>query len=127
MNLTLRNVIQTSPDGEHFFQLKECYIKGNNIKYLRIAEEIMDKVRDIQYQQRAEGKAMRGISGYRGGRGGRGGGGGDRGGRGGGHNGGGDRGGRGRHSDRGGRSDRGRGGGDRGDRGGDRGDRGRGR
>ena len=31
MNLTLKEVIQTSPDGDKFFRLPECYIRGNNV------------------------------------------------------------------------------------------------
>jgi U6 snRNA-associated Sm-like protein LSm4 len=31
MNLTLREVVQTSPDGEKFFRLPEVYVKGNNV------------------------------------------------------------------------------------------------
>ncbi|KAF8419707.1 hypothetical protein EV426DRAFT_634324 [Tirmania nivea] len=102
MNLTLKEVIQTSPDGDKFFRLPECYVRGNNIKYLRVPDEIIDLVKESQQQYQGGGN-----SGYHS-RGGRGGhqnqrGGGDRGGRGGG---GGDRGG---HRGRGGRG-RGRGG-----------------
>ncbi|KAI4736604.1 Sm-like ribonucleoprotein [Aureobasidium sp. EXF-12298] len=93
MNLTLKEVIQTSPEGDRFFRLPECYVRGNNIKYLRMEDEIVDLVKDQQASQQAA----------RGGRGGGQGGRGD-------HNGRGDRGGR------GGRGGRGRGG--RGGRGG---------
>ncbi|PBP21052.1 hypothetical protein BUE80_DR008060 [Diplocarpon rosae] len=62
MNLTLKEVVQTSPDGDKFFRLPEVYVKGNNIKYLRVPDEIIDLVKD--QQQRDQG------SGYRGGRGG---------------------------------------------------------
>jgi U6 snRNA-associated Sm-like protein LSm4 len=31
MNLTLREVVQTSPDGEKFYRLPEVYVKGNNV------------------------------------------------------------------------------------------------
>ena len=31
MNLTLKEVVQTSPDGEKFFRLPEVYVKGNNV------------------------------------------------------------------------------------------------
>ncbi|KAL3955337.1 hypothetical protein ACCO45_010900 [Purpureocillium lilacinum] len=36
MNLTLKEVVQTSPEGDKFVRLKEAYVKGNNIKYLRV-------------------------------------------------------------------------------------------
>ncbi|KAF8859554.1 Sm-like ribonucleoprotein, partial [Acephala macrosclerotiorum] len=79
MNLTLKEVVQTSPDGDKFFRLPEVYVKGNNIKYLRVPDEIIDLVKDNQSREQGSG------GGYRGGRGGARGDhrGGDRGGRGG--------------------------------------------
>lgn len=32
MNLVLREVVQTSPDGDRFFRLPEVYIRGNNVR-----------------------------------------------------------------------------------------------
>lgn len=63
MNLTLREVIQTSPDGDRFWRLPECYIRGNTIKYLNVPEEIVDMVKEEEGRQRS----MRGGRG-RGGR-----------------------------------------------------------
>jgi U6 snRNA-associated Sm-like protein LSm4 len=34
MNLTLKEVVQTSPDGDKFFRLPECYVRGNNVSLL---------------------------------------------------------------------------------------------
>jgi hypothetical protein len=34
MNLTLKEVVQTSPDGDKFFRLPECYVRGNNVSPL---------------------------------------------------------------------------------------------
>ncbi|KAK3815047.1 MAG: hypothetical protein J3Q66DRAFT_343692 [Benniella sp.] len=120
MNLTLREVIQTSADGDRFWRLTECYIRGNTIKYLRVPDEIIDMVKEEANRQRLTSarNSNRGGSG----------GGGDSQGRGNYHQGGGDRGrggGRGRggdHNKSGGRgysNDRGgaRGGGPRGGRG----------
>ncbi|UNI22017.1 hypothetical protein JDV02_007945 [Purpureocillium takamizusanense] len=61
MNLTLKEVVQTSPEGDKFVRLKEAYVKGNNIKYLRVPPEIIDKVSESQKGQQG---------GFRGGRGG---------------------------------------------------------
>jgi small nuclear ribonucleoprotein (snRNP)-like protein len=36
MNLTLKEVVQTSPDGDKFFRLPECYVRGNNVSLLAI-------------------------------------------------------------------------------------------
>ncbi|CAO1613821.1 unnamed protein product [Jaminaea pallidilutea] len=103
MNLTLREVYQTSRDGEQFWKLPECYIKGATIKYLRLADNLIDTVRQ---QEDAAKRARQGAGGQNeGGPGGRGGGGhgarggaarGGRGGQRGGGGGGGGRGGRGR-------------------------------
>ncbi|KAG9229761.1 hypothetical protein BJ875DRAFT_474041 [Amylocarpus encephaloides] len=95
MNLTLKEVVQTSPEGDRFFRLPEVYVKGNNIKYLRVPDEIIDLVKEQQQGQQ--------NTGYRGGRGGSRG---DHGGRGGDR--GGDRGRGGRGPGRGGRGGRGR-------------------
>lgn len=48
MNLTLHNVIQTNSTGDEFLQLPEIYIKGMHIKYLRIPDETMDRVKEQQ-------------------------------------------------------------------------------
>jgi U6 snRNA-associated Sm-like protein LSm4 len=100
MNLTLHTVIHTTPDGNRFYRLPETYIRGNNIKFLRVQDNVIDQVREQQQKEMNERSATRGIpgrGGFGGGRGGqgfRGGRGGDRGGRGGGRGGrgGGDRG-----------------------------------
>ena len=31
-------------DGDKFWKIPECYIRGNSIKYLRIPEEVIDAV-----------------------------------------------------------------------------------
>ncbi|RDW90433.1 Histone acetyltransferase type B catalytic subunit [Aspergillus mulundensis] len=74
MNLILREVVQTSPEGDRFFKLPEVYVRGNNIKYLRIPEEIIEMVKEQQQNQpqnRNRGP-REGGRGDRGGRGGRG-------------------------------------------------------
>ncbi|WVW80340.1 hypothetical protein I302_102320 [Kwoniella bestiolae CBS 10118] len=115
MNVTLREVYQTSADGERFWKMKEMFIKGNIIKYFRIADSILDTAMEEQEKQRAANR-QRGNN--RGGRGGqtnnRGGRGGQPGGRGGPPGRGGPGGGRGGPGGRGGRG----GGGGRGGRGG---------
>ncbi|WWC68450.1 uncharacterized protein I206_102378 [Kwoniella pini CBS 10737] len=66
MNVTLREVYQTSADGERFWKMKEMFIKGNIIKYFRIADSILDTAMEEQDKQRA---ANRQRGGNRGGRG----------------------------------------------------------
>ena len=31
MNLTLKEVVQTNPEGDKFFRLPEVYVRGNNV------------------------------------------------------------------------------------------------
>jgi len=87
MNLTLHTVIHTTPDGNRFYRLPEIYIRGNNIKFLRVQDNVIDQVRERQQKELNERNATRGIAarggGFGGGGrgGGRGGRGGDRGGR----------------------------------------------
>ncbi len=92
MNLTLKEVVQTSPEGDKFFRLPEVYVRGNNvriprprpwdgllahsavqIKYLRVPDEIVDQVKDQQQSQPSTRGRGGGVQrGDRGGRGDRG-------------------------------------------------------
>ena len=92
MNLTLKEVVQTSPEGDKFFRLPEVYVRGNNvrimrptsqgrvqahsvaqIKYLRVPDEIIDQVKDQQQSQPSTRGRGGGVQrGDRGGRGDRG-------------------------------------------------------
>ncbi|CAG8439433.1 6789_t:CDS:2 [Acaulospora morrowiae] len=69
MNLTLREVIQTSPEGNRFWRLPECYIRGNTIKYLRVPDEIIEMVKEDAFRQRqassggSRGRGARGNTG----------------------------------------------------------------
>lgn len=40
MNLHLREVICTSKDGDRFWRMAECYVRGNTVKYLRVPDEV---------------------------------------------------------------------------------------
>ncbi|BET02692.1 u6 snRNA-associated Hypothetical protein-like [Nesidiocoris tenuis] len=46
MNINLREVICTSRDGDKFWKMPECYIRGSTIKYLRIPDEVIDMVKE---------------------------------------------------------------------------------
>lgn len=53
MNINLREVICTSKDGDKFWRMPECYIRGSTIKYLRIPDEVIDMVKeDVQAKAR---------------------------------------------------------------------------
>jgi len=62
MNITLREVYQTSADGDRFWKIKECYIRGSTIKYLRVPDALLDVVKDEQTRAREAGKSARGGS-----------------------------------------------------------------
>lgn len=71
MNINLKDVICTSADGTKFWKLTDCYIRGNSVKYLRLPDDVVDKVPED------DGRKFAGRGGGRGrgrgpGRGGRG-------------------------------------------------------
>jgi U6 snRNA-associated Sm-like protein LSm4 len=43
MNIHLKEVICTSKDGESFWRMKEVYIRGNTIKYVRVPDDTLGK------------------------------------------------------------------------------------
>lgn len=51
MNVHLREVICTSKDGDRFWRMPETYIRGNTIKYLRVPDEVIDKVKDEAFRR----------------------------------------------------------------------------
>ncbi|KAF8724102.1 hypothetical protein HU200_021115 [Digitaria exilis] len=53
MNIHLREVICTSKDGDKFWRMPECYIRGNTIKYLRVPDEVIDKVQEETSKSRS--------------------------------------------------------------------------
>lgn len=51
-------VTKAIQEQDRFFRLPEVYIRGSNIKYLRVPEDTLDKVRDrerAEYQARTRG------------------------------------------------------------------------
>ncbi|TFK26283.1 Sm-like ribonucleo protein [Coprinopsis marcescibilis] len=69
MNITLREVYQTSAEGDRFWKLKECYVRGSTIKYLRVPDQLLDSVKEEQSRAREANRGARGAPGGRGGRG----------------------------------------------------------
>ena len=43
MNLNLKELVRTSQDGEHFWKITECYVRGNNIKCFRFPDELYEQ------------------------------------------------------------------------------------
>ncbi|KAL6003446.1 hypothetical protein ACLOJK_023676 [Asimina triloba] len=56
MNIHLREVICTSKDGDQFWRMPQCYIHGNTIKYLRVPDEVIDKVQEETTKSRSDRK-----------------------------------------------------------------------
>lgn len=67
MNIYLTQVICTSRDGDRFWKMPECYIRGSTIKYLRISDEVIDNYKEDTSNRSGN---MNRRDGGRGGRGG---------------------------------------------------------
>ncbi|NXQ45828.1 LSM4 protein, partial [Pycnonotus jocosus] len=74
-------VLLPQQDGDKFWRMPECYIRGSTIKYLRIPDEIIDMVKEevvskgrgrggMQQQKQQKGRGVggagRGVFGGRG-------------------------------------------------------------
>ncbi|CAB3369332.1 U6 snRNA-associated Sm-like protein LSm4 [Cloeon dipterum] len=70
MNINLREVICTSRDGDKFWRMPECYIRGSTIKYLRIPDEVIDMVKEDVVAKGRGRPDNKPRGGQRGGRGG---------------------------------------------------------
>ncbi len=38
-------------DGDRFWRMPEAYVRGNTIKYLRVPDEVIDKVKEESHKQ----------------------------------------------------------------------------
>ncbi|KAJ1608938.1 hypothetical protein OIY81_970 [Cryptosporidium canis] len=60
MNLVLNNVICGSRGGNDFFKVLECYIRGNNIKFIRISDDNVSAAKDEMVQREISRPGNRG-------------------------------------------------------------------
>lgn len=44
MNVSMKEVVRTSRDGEEFWSMTEVYVRGNTIKYVRVPDSVLDVV-----------------------------------------------------------------------------------
>ena len=58
INFPLQEVICTSRDGDHFWRMNECYVRGSTIKYLRIPDEVIDMVKEENIQRMKAAKVF---------------------------------------------------------------------
>eukprot|EP01096_Ripella_sp_DP13-Kostka_P004334 TRINITY_DN1651_c0_g1_i1.p1 TRINITY_DN1651_c0_g1~~TRINITY_DN1651_c0_g1_i1.p1 ORF type:complete len:170 (-),score=73.54 TRINITY_DN1651_c0_g1_i1:4-492(-) len=70
MNINLQDVIWTSKDGDRFWKIPSCYIRGSTIKYMCLPSEVIQQV-PKESPEGADGSSSSSSSGR--GRGGRGG------------------------------------------------------
>lgn len=74
MNMNLTDVICTSKEGDRFWKLSSCYIRGSAVKYLRLPPELLEKAKvAAQQEQHHQQQQQQHQSHFRGGRGARGG------------------------------------------------------
>ena len=66
MNMCLKDCIKTSKAGDKFWKCNSIYIRGNQIKYIRLAEEVIDDPALEKHSSNFKTSSSRG----RGGRGG---------------------------------------------------------
>ena len=57
MNLNLKDVICTSKDGEKFWKMGECYIRGSSIKYMRVPDEVAEIVKADMLRNKSSDQA----------------------------------------------------------------------
>lgn len=66
MNISLREVICTSRDGDRFWRMPEVYVRGSCIKYLRIPDEVIEEVKDEINARRRQSQGRGGYNNSRG-------------------------------------------------------------
>jgi hypothetical protein len=44
-----------SKDGDRFWRMPECYVRGSTIKYMRIPDEVIDMVKEEQMKPKGRG------------------------------------------------------------------------
>jgi U6 snRNA-associated Sm-like protein LSm4 len=60
MNIHLKEVICTSKDGERFWRMKEVFIRGNTIKYVRVPDDTLGKA--VEDKPRKPGVSLQSCS-----------------------------------------------------------------
>ncbi|KMZ91916.1 U6 snRNA associated Sm-like protein Lsm4 [Plasmodium vivax Mauritania I] len=63
MNLHMKNIICTSKDGDKFWKISECYVRGNSVKYIRVQDQAIDQAIEETNEQKARNIGSRGRGG----------------------------------------------------------------
>ncbi|SBT71178.1 U6 snRNA-associated Sm-like protein LSm4, putative [Plasmodium malariae] len=53
MNLHMKNIICTSKDGDRFWKISECYVRGNSVKYIRVQDQAIEQAIEETTEQKA--------------------------------------------------------------------------
>eukprot|EP01054_Gregarina_sp_Poly1_P002898 Gregarina_sp_Poly_1__2897@NODE_180_length_11843_cov_115_676376_g160_i0_p12_GENE_NODE_180_length_11843_cov_115_676376_g160_i0NODE_180_length_11843_cov_115_676376_g160_i0_p12_ORF_typecomplete_len126_score9_33LSM/PF01423_22/3_4e16SMATX/PF14438_6/0_084FoP_duplication/PF13865_6/2_8_NODE_180_length_11843_cov_115_676376_g160_i025662943 len=69
MNLHLKTVVCTSKDGDKFWKMPICYIRGSSIKYVRFSEDVVAAAREFPDLATGASSGTLKQSDHRGGRG----------------------------------------------------------
>ena len=62
MNLRIENAVITSKEGDKFEKAPEFFIRGNSIKYIRLAESVLKKAINIKQNQKIKKKMNTGMN-----------------------------------------------------------------
>ncbi|CDU18191.1 U6 snRNA-associated Sm-like protein LSm4, putative [Plasmodium yoelii] len=65
MNLHMKNIICTSKDGDKFWKISECYVRGSSVKYIRVQDQAIENAIEETAEQKSR-NAGRGRGGVRG-------------------------------------------------------------
>lgn len=53
MNVSMKQVVRTSRDGDEFWNMPEVYVRGNTIKYVRIPDTVLDSLAEEKHAREA--------------------------------------------------------------------------
>lgn len=53
MNVSMKQVVRTSRDGDEFWNMPEVYVRGNTIKYVRIPDTVLDSLAEEKQAREA--------------------------------------------------------------------------
>lgn len=53
MNVSMKEVIRTSKEGDEFLSMPEVYVRGNTIKYVRVPDSVLDAMAEEKQAREA--------------------------------------------------------------------------
>lgn len=62
MNLHLTATVCTSANGERFWKMPVCYIRGSSVKYIRFNQEAVNKAKAVTASRRTRGSGSAPIA-----------------------------------------------------------------